>query len=145
MSQIILDTRSALGAGTVTALAPATPQQHFEEIVAALFVLNVTAAAVGAGDTLDVYVQSSIDDGTIWDDFIHFTQVLGNGGLKKFKAAWSLYGGAPTVTMGQLQDGALAAGSVNQGPIGNTWRTKTVVAGGTAAFSYTLSVEQFDE
>ena len=145
MSMIQLASGTALGAGTVTTLAPANPQQHFEEIVGALFFLNVTAVGAGGGDTFDCYVQSSIDDGVTFDDFVHFTQVLGNGGVKKFKAAWLLYGGAPTVTVGAYLDGALAAGTANQGPIGNIWRVKTVVVGGTAAFTYTLSVEQFDE
>jgi hypothetical protein len=47
MSMILLDSRTALGAGTVTQLAPATPQQHFEEVIGALFFLNVTAVAAG--------------------------------------------------------------------------------------------------
>jgi hypothetical protein len=144
MSAIVLASAAALPAGTTTYAAPATPPLHLETIVGASFLFNVTAAAVGAGDTLDLYVQSSIDDGTTWDDFVHFTQVLGNGGLKKLRAQWLLYGGAPSTPMGPYNDAALAAG-VAQGPIGPTWRTKAVVVGGTAAFSWTLSVQQLDE
>ena len=144
MSAIVLATGAAAGAGTTVTSAPATPAQHFEEIVGAVFLLNVTAAAVGAGDTLDVYVQHSIDDGANFDDFVHFTQVLGNGGAKKIRAQWLLYGGAPPVQLGPYLDGTMAAG-VNQGPVGSTWRTKVIIAGGTASFSFTLSVEGLDE
>ncbi len=49
----------------------------------ALFQLDVTAAATEVGDLLDVYLQHSFDGGTTWDDFVHFTQVLGDGGAKK--------------------------------------------------------------
>lgn len=142
MSAIILASGVAAGAGTVITAAPAA--HHFEQIVGALFFLNVTAVATAGGDTLDVYVQHSMDDGSNFDDFVHFTQVLGNGGVKKLRAQWLMYGGTPTVPLGPYLDGTLAAG-VNQGPVGNTWRTKAVIAGGTASFSYTLSVEEYDE
>lgn len=144
MSAILLVSGAAQGAGTVLTPAPATPPQHFEEIVGAVFLLSVTAAAVGAGDTMNVYVQHSIDDGVNFDDFVSFTQILGNGGTKKIRASWLLYGGSPTVSLGPYLDGALAAG-VNQGPVGSTWRTKVVIVGGTAAFTYTLTVQGLDE
>lgn len=48
----------------------------------AVFVLDVTAAATAAGDTLDVYVDTSVD-GVTWINAVHFTQVLGNGGAKR--------------------------------------------------------------
>jgi hypothetical protein len=143
MSAITLATAAGLAAGTTTYAAPATPAQHFEQLVGAVFFLNVTAAGVGAGDTLDVYVQHSLDDGVNYDDFVHFTQALGNGGAKKFKAVWLLYGGTPTVALGPLLDGTMAAG-VNQGPVGPMWRTKVIAVGGTAAFTFTLSVSQND-
>lgn len=47
-----------------------------------LFCLDVTAAATDAGDLLDVYVQTQIGDN--WVDILRFTQVLGNGGAKRF-------------------------------------------------------------
>lgn len=48
-----------------------------------IFVLAVTAAATAAGDTLDVYIDWSLD-GTTYYNGAHFTQVLGNGGAKAF-------------------------------------------------------------
>ena len=47
------------------------------------FELDVTAAATDAGDLLDVFVQTTID-GTNYVDIAHFTQVLGNGGAKRY-------------------------------------------------------------
>ncbi len=50
-----------------------------------IILLNLTAAATEVGDTLDVYVDFSLD-GTTWLNAIHFAQLLGNGGAKKFFA-----------------------------------------------------------
>lgn len=51
--------------------------------IEAEFILDVTAAATDATDTLDVYIDFSPDGGISWVNAIHFTQVLGNGGAKK--------------------------------------------------------------
>lgn len=51
----------------------------------AVFVLNVISAATEVGDTLDVFVDLSLDSFT-WFNAVHFTQVLGNGGAKIFVA-----------------------------------------------------------
>lgn len=112
-------------------------------INAGIFLLDVTAAATEAGDTLDVYIQSSIDGGTTWDDFVHFTQVIGTGGARKHLAHWTRLV-APTTAMKAPQDAALAVG-VQQGPIGPVWRVKwvvvDVVTGGNASFTFSVSLE----
>lgn len=111
-----------------------------ELIRTAEFLLNVTAAATAAGDTLDVYIQSSIDGGTTWDDFVHFTQVLGNGGAKKFIAVWER-DLSPTSAVHAPQDAAIAAG-VQQGPIGPTWRVKwVIVSASSPQFTFTVSAQ----
>lgn len=56
-----------------------TDAQPFSQIV---FILDLTAAATDAGDTLDVYVDVSFDNST-WVNAVHFTQILGNGGAKR--------------------------------------------------------------
>jgi hypothetical protein len=102
----------ALGRARPTVTAPTWSS------TAALFVLNVTAAAAAvAGDTLDVWVQHSWDDGATRSSTTssHFTQVLGNGGAKRFFGYWILYGGSPSTPMKAPQDGALTAGQVQQG------------------------------
>lgn len=44
--------------------------------------LEITASATDAGDTLDVYVDGSLD-GATWFNLIHFGQQAGNGTAKK--------------------------------------------------------------
>lgn len=103
------------------------------------FLLNVTSAAAAAGDTLDVYIQASCDNGTTWDDFIHFTQVLGNGGAKKELFRWQGMI-APTTANAAPADAALAVG-IKQGPHGSVWRVKYVVVdGGAHGQAFTFSV-----
>lgn len=111
---------------------------HPEMVESGLFALLVSAAATDVGDTLDVYLQSSVDDGTTYNDFLHFTQVLGNGGAKKFEAAWN---GTivPETELAAPGDAALAAG-VKQGPVGPLWRIKWVIVDGNANASFTFAV-----
>lgn len=121
--------RIASGTATVTG-----DMSRFES---AVFLLIVSAAATDVGDTLDVYLQSSADGGTTWNDFVHFTQVLGNGGAKTFVAGWQGRVTAET-ELGAPADGALAAG-VLQGPVGDRWRVKWVIvdtAGANASFTF---------
>lgn len=56
-------------------------QENYEQLVVTL---DVTIAATAAGDTLDVFIDTSFDGGTTWVNIGKFTQVLGNGGAKKF-------------------------------------------------------------
>lgn len=95
------------------------------------FTLNVTSAAAAAGDTLNVYVQASSDGGTTWDDFVSFTQVLGNGSTKTYLARWQGQI-APTTAMAAPASGSLAAGTVAQGPHGAKWRIKWVIVSASA-------------
>jgi len=109
------------------------------KLKAAIFQLAVSAAATESGDLLDVYVQHSPDDGTTWDDFIHFTQVLGNGGAKKYIATW-LRDVTPESEIKAPADAALAAG-VLQGPIAPLLRVKWVIVdASTQNASFTLSL-----
>ena len=110
---------------------------HVEEWTQAVFVLDVTAAATLAGDTLDVFLQGSPDpSGPYWNDFVHFTQVLGNGGAKRFEARWTSLV-APTTAQAAPQDGALAAG-VAQGLFGAAMRVKWVLVG-TGNFTFAVN------
>ena len=134
MSQVLL----ASAARTADGNQVLTPSQ-VQRIVAGIFMLNVTAAATEVDDTLDVFLQASPDDGTTWDDFVAFTQVLGNGGAKKFLAHWNR-NLVPTVPLQAPVDAGLAAG-VRQGPVGDDWRLKwLIVDAGGAAASFTFAV-----
>lgn len=103
-----------------------------------VFQLAVTAAATAAGDTLNVYIQHSTDNGTTWDDFVSFTQVLGNGGAKNLLAFWTTDSTAP-VANHAVADGTLAAGTSNQGPVGDLWRVKWVIVNASNP-SFTFAV-----
>lgn len=55
------------------------PVGHFRRFVV---LCDITASATEAGDTLDVYVDVSLD-GTTWLNAVHFTQQAGNGAARK--------------------------------------------------------------
>ncbi len=77
-------------------------------------ILNVTVAATDATDTLDVYVDTSFDGGTTWINIGRFTQVLGNGGAKKyimsFKANPIVGSNSVLFTSNQAESAALQIG-----------------------------------
>jgi hypothetical protein len=123
-----------------TALFPDGALVPFRRADAIALLLDVTVAATAAGDLLDVFLQYS-PDGTNYDDFIRFTQVLGNGGAKQYVALWSR-DVAVTSPLHARQDGAMAAG-VNHGPIvlGVAPRIKWVITdGGAHNQSFTFSL-----
>jgi len=136
MALALIPSAARAVSGNSGALANCKP----ERFDGGYFQLAVTAAAAAAGDTLNVYVQSSTDNGTTWDDFVSFTQVLGNGGVKNFAAGWSAVGAAPAA-LHALTDGTLAAGSVNQGPNGDLWRVKWVIGGATPNFTFAVFLQ----
>lgn len=137
---------SAPQAGPATLLQPSVGMYF-----GGYFLLNVNAVAAGVGDTLNVYMQHSADEGVTnaglqeptWDDFVSFTQVLGNGGLKKFAAHW-LRDVSPSNALHAVQDATMAAGVI-VGPVSANWRVKYVIVGGTAAFSFTLGFLPFQK
>jgi hypothetical protein len=75
----------ASAARTATAGTNGTAVAGFGRFRRLVLLLDVTAAAKDTGDTLDVYVDGSLDNLT-WFNVAHFTQVLGDGGAKKFVA-----------------------------------------------------------
>lgn len=109
----------------------------------ATFFLDVTAAGTTATDTLDVYIQKLLPDGSTYHDFVAFTQVLGNGGAKQYVAEWA---DAPTpeAELGAVSTAALSAGVTQGGTIGDTLRvafkvTETDTATFTASVTATFA------
>jgi hypothetical protein len=132
-------TETANGTAAVSTRAPA-------ELDVATFLLSVTAAATEVGDKLNVYLQSSADGGTTYDDFIHFTEVLGNGGAVKHIAVVN-FRVSPTSSLHTPNDAALSVG-VNQGPVANDWRAKWVVTDAStdnASFTFSISMASADD
>lgn len=99
------------------------------------FVFDVSAAATAAGDTLDMKIQTKID-GTNWLDVVVFTQVLGNGGAKRYIAKVSSNGAQTMFENGS----ALAAGSIRN-LVGDEWRCAWSITDATTDdASFTFSV-----
>lgn len=130
--------RRVVNAQVTTASEAVAIAGDYSQITRATFLLVVSAAATDAIDTFDLFLQFSPDGGTTWQDFVHFTQVLGNGGAKKYLASWQA-GIAPGTLMAAPTDGTLAAG-VRQGPIASAIRAKAVVVDADANASFTWSL-----
>ena len=99
------------------------------------FVLDVTAAATDAADTLDVKVQA-LTDGTNWEDVAYFTQCIGTGGAKRY-----IMKIAPgDVAQAEFEVGtALTAGNVRH-LTGDAWRVTWVIVDADADGAFTFSV-----
>lgn len=98
-------------------------------------VLDVTAAATDADDTLDVTVQAFV--GGQWVDIVHFTQVVGNGGAKRHFA--KVCGPEPQAMFENAS--ALAAGSVRH-LLSDSYRVKWTIVDPTGSnASFTFSVK----
>jgi len=118
---------------TATGNSQASPATLKDTAGGIVFELDVTAAATAVGDLLDVAIQTTID-GTNWVDVVAFTQVLGNGGAKRFYAKLSA-----TEPQAVFEgSAAISAGSVRH-LIGNQWAVKWTVASSSAP-SFTFSV-----
>lgn len=129
---ILLALAARIASGTAALAIP-----NLRTVKGGVFLLNVSAAALLVGDTLDVYLQGSVD-GTNYNDILHFTQVLGNGGAKVYEARW-FRDMAPETEQGAPSDKAMASG-VQQGPHAvSHWRLAWVIAGG-ADKGFTFSV-----
>lgn len=103
------------------------------------FILDVTAAAAAVGDTLDVKVQALVGGSNgasgAWIDVIHFTQVLGNGGVKRIIAKL-----LAETAVAMYTDAALGGGT-QKDIFGDYWRVSySVVDGGAHGQSFTFSV-----
>ncbi|MCX6069448.1 MAG: hypothetical protein NTU91_01110, partial [Chloroflexi bacterium] len=92
-------------------------------------------------DTLDVFVDVLAPDLTTWLNAIHFTQVLGNGGAKKFFAVLDP-SNPGTAVIDASADAAAAA--VRPALFGPQLRGRyTVVDPGWGAASFTFSLRLY--
>jgi hypothetical protein len=106
------------------------------------FTLDVTAAATAAGDTLNVYIQRLLADGT-YDDVVSFTQVLGNGGAVAYVADVLFDSTASDERV--VQTDALAAGTVNAVPMAHGLRVSYVIVNVTSPdFDFTVTADLFN-
>lgn len=126
---------TTLTSGTVTTTGTGTAAFIRDTTAGVLLQLDVTAAATSSGDTLDVKVQTTID-GTNWMDVCYFTQVLGDGGAKRFVCKVSAT--EPQALFAATT--ALTAGNVRH-VIGDQWRAVWAITDATTQdASFTFSV-----
>ena len=108
--------------------------------MAIVAILDVTQAVGLVGDTLDVYIQTRVSAGLatpVWVDVMHFTQVLGNGGVKRFYGKLNL---ATAETMFENAS-ALAASAVRHFT-GDLWRCRwKITNAGAASFTFTVGIQ----
>lgn len=126
--------------GNMIGTVPGWSDRKINHRSAAVFELSVTAGTSAGTDTLNAYLQYTLDGGVSWQDFASFVQVLGNGTFPL--ASYLQYATDQTTTGATVthSDGALAAGTVVKGPIGSPWRVKLVQAGTTAQFTVAVYV-----
>ena len=99
-----------------------------------VFILDVTAAATDAGDTLDVAVQTLVD-GTNYVDVVAFTQCTGSGGAKRHIAKIN----ADTAQAMFEVGAALTAGNIRN-ILGDAWRVKYTQVDANSNGSFTFKV-----
>lgn len=104
-----------------------------------IVVLDITASATDAGDTLDVYVDVLAPDGVTWLNAVHFTQQAGNGAAAKQFAV--LDPSNPGVDVVAVTSDA-AAGKARPSVFGYAIRARWVIVdgGGDANSSHTFGV-----
>jgi hypothetical protein len=143
----MLDVRTPKGAGEVKTLLASAARNvtlhatgngdavRLPVAPAYAFVLDVSAAATAAGDTLDVFVQAMLD-GTNWVDVVHFTQVLGDGGAKRYVS--KIAPGA--VVQAEFEVGAALAAAAVRHLAGDKWRVRWAIVDANASGGFTFGV-----
>lgn len=125
-----------LASGAVTATSAGTAAVRMPGMVNGyVFQLDVTAAATEVGDTLDVFVQTMID-GTNYVDVAHFTQVLGNGGAKRYITKLS-----SSAAQAEFENATALGAAALRNILGDQWRVRYAITdAGAANASFTISV-----
>jgi hypothetical protein len=107
-----------------------------------IVVLTVTASATDATDTLDVFVDVSLDGTNAIANAIHFAQQAGNGAAKTEVAVLDA---ATPGTSSLLVTSDAAAGAVRPAVFGAYYRARWAIVdgGGNANSSHTFRVQAY--
>lgn len=100
---------------------------------AVAFVLDLTAAASAVDDTLDVYIQTRVGD--VWLDVVHFTQMLGNGGAKRYVA--KIVG---ALAQAEYEVGTGLGAAAVRHILGDEWAARWAVVNGAGTHLFTFSI-----
>lgn len=85
----------------------------------------------GTGGTLDIYVQTSFDGGSTWEDYAAFDQL--SDGVAASKKEFKVVKDVQITTIFTPSDGTMAAGTVRGGAWGDRFRLKGKAGVGTSA------------
>jgi len=120
---------TAMGAGTYTSDEVSIPYGATVLAVQAVF------TRAGGGTTTDVFIQTSLDNGSTWIDIMQFA--LATTTVTKMSAVRSSIAMAANVTP---TDGSLSDNTILDGLLGDRLRSKVVVVGSyTGASALTLN------
>jgi len=125
--------------------------------IAAMICIQCTAAS-GTSPTLNVFVQDELfpagtgdavlakGSGTaLFDDFYAATQITGAIVKVVRFTSNSMAGTANAASITTCDytksDGALTAGSIRPGPIGNVWRVKYTIGGTSPSFTFNVTAK----
>lgn len=125
----------ASAAKTATGIGTAVAARGHHSAVE--FQLDLTAAATDVGDTLDVFVQTTLDD-LLWVDVVHFSQILGNGGVKLYRAKLI---GVLAETM--FENAAALGAAAIRHLLGTQYRVRWVIVDADANASFTFALKAF--
>ena len=134
-SRLMELTPSISSSTAVTQVAPIPVGKSIKTFQRQLGLLKVLANPTGgSGATLDVWFQFSADDGMTWQDYanVHVAQTTGS-----YLIPVSVVTAGPTSVPG-ISDGALAANTIVQGPLGDKLRIKYSTAMGTSTGNWTF-------
>jgi len=127
----LADESAATATGTGTAVAAPGGR-----IGAMQFIFDLTSAASTGSDTLDVYVETTLD-GTNWIEIVHFAQVTGSA---------TTYQMAGKIVAGLKEDlfttSATLAASAHRDLFGSQYRAKWTITddSGSASFAFTVNM-----
>jgi hypothetical protein len=103
-----------------------------------IFELDLTAAATAVGDTFDVFIDALLPDATNYANCIHFPQMLGNGGAKRYVGVLDP-ANPGAVTFDVSADAAV--GVVRPAVFGSAYRGRyTVVSASAPSFTFSCTV-----
>lgn len=140
LSSLLLASQS-FAATIVNQAVPAAGTYTFDILNSTVRVDNYVAIqsnlTYGAGGTsIRVYLQTTQDDGSTWQDTVNQTFLLASA--RKTSAVNKYVAAAPSVA---ASDGALADDSVSNGFVGRKWRVKIVVVGAYTTSNIRVDVD----
>ncbi len=127
-------TRQTFTATSPAAQSTAADTQVFADLDACDSLTIIGELQGATGGTLDVYLQTSYDDGATWYDYAHFTQLA--AGAAAIKHAWHVSRASERTTITTVGTGtspALAVGTILSGGWGNKMRMLFVAGATTSA------------